>query len=227
MFDGQKVCAIIAAAGKSQRMGGYDKLFVRLMRKPVIYWSISSFNNSSAVDEIIVVSSAGNIKKVQNLVKKYHLSKVKAVLPGGRRRQDSVKAGLEATTGCYWAMVHDGARPLVTNELIESVLSQARKTGAAICGLQVCDTVKTARDGRVIKTLSRQNLFSVQTPQAFSYSILLHAYNLTGADVTDDAQLVEKSGVTVSLVPGSYDNIKITTPQDLELAKIIMNRRGG
>ncbi len=227
MYNGRKVTAIIAAAGMSERMGGHDKLFASLGRRPVLYWSIVAFENNSAIDEIVIVSSSFNLEKISKLIKKYGFSKIKAVKPGGNRRQDSVKAGLAAAAGCYWVLIHDGARPLVNSALITGVLEKAVISGAAIPGLQISDTVKSVQHGRIIKTLPRQGLYTIQTPQAFNYNLLSKAYQGDMPDVTDDAQLLEKTGGIVSLIPGSYDNIKITTPQDLELARILFYKRGG
>ncbi len=227
MFSNRKVTAIIVAAGTSKRMDGLDKLFARLYQKPLIYWSVVAFENNSKVDNIVIVSSDTGIKKINKMINRYNLTKVKHVIPGGARRQDSVKAGLIFAEGSGWVLIHDGARPLVGQDIINSVLEKAMVSGAAIPAIPVNDTIKTVRKNQVSNTLPRNNLFAAQTPQAFSYDIITRAFEMIDAQVTDDAQMVEMSGGDVSLSTGSYDNIKVTTLLDLEIARILIKNRGG
>ncbi|MBN1188808.1 MAG: 2-C-methyl-D-erythritol 4-phosphate cytidylyltransferase [Dehalococcoidales bacterium] len=218
-----EVCAIIAAAGESLRMNGVDKIMTTLAGKPVLVWSIEAFQSSPLVDRIVLVNSQKTLEPVQCLVIDQKWSKVADVCTGGRRRQDSVAAGLRVLGSCEWVIIHDGARPLVTRELIERGLEAARETGAAAAAVPVTDTVKLAGDDRtVIETLPRRNLWAVQTPQVFRTDILKEAYRQVRGDVTDDAALVEQTGTRVKLYEGSYDNIKITTPRDLAIAEVLM-----
>jgi 2-C-methyl-D-erythritol 4-phosphate cytidylyltransferase len=226
MFEGQKVAAIIVAAGASRRMAGRDKLLAELGGKPLLVSTLNAFVNSPLVDEVVLVVSDPNLEHMKALCKQYKLEKVGSVVSGGARRQDSVAAGLREVAG-GWVLIHDGARPLITAQLITAVLSAAVATGAAVPALPVIDTIKQTEGHRVVRTLDRHNLYNIQTPQAFRYEILQQAYRVSEIEATDDAQLVEQAGVTVSLCEGSYDNIKVTTPLDLDLARLLLNKRGG
>ena len=145
------------------------------------------------------------------------------VCVGGKRRQDSVAAGLKQLKKCEWVIIHDGARPLVTKELIEEGLKAAQETGAAIAAVPVTDTIKVAGDDRIVhQTPSRQNLWAVQTPQVFRSGIITEAHQKAKGEATDDASLVEQAGYKVKLYTGSYDNIKITNPRDLLIAEMII-----
>ena len=225
MTNQQKVGAIIAAAGSSERMGEVDKLFATLGEKPVLVRVIDTFQRCETVDQVVVVVSGENFEPCQHLVAEQGWSKVTEVCLGGERRQDSVAAGLSRLDQCHWVVIHDGARPLVTVELIEQGLEAARETGAAIAGVPVTDTIKVAdNDGIVQNTPPRQNLWAVQTPQVFRFNILTRAYQQTTVEVTDDATLVEGLGYKVKLYMGAYDNIKITTPDDLILAEALWQK---
>jgi 2-C-methyl-D-erythritol 4-phosphate cytidylyltransferase len=145
------------------------------------------------------------------------------VCAGGKRRQDSVAAGLAKLDKCDWVVIHDGARPLVTKALIEDGLEAAKETGAAVAAVPVTDTIKTAGDDRIVRqTPPRQNLWAVQTPQVFRVDIISKAYQKAKSEVTDDASLVEKLGYEVKLYMGAYDNIKITTAKDLLVAEALL-----
>jgi len=150
-----------------------------------------------------------------------------AVWAGGRRRRDSVAAGLGQLNHCDWVIIHDGARPLVTADLISQGLEAARETGAAIAAVPVTDTIKVVGSDRIIQqTVPRHNLWAAQTPQVFRYDIIAEAYHQTKGEVTDDASLVEQLGYRVRLYMGAYDNIKITTPDDLVLAEVLRQKHG-
>jgi 2-C-methyl-D-erythritol 4-phosphate cytidylyltransferase len=224
-----RVCAIIAAAGQSLRMEGIDKIMVTLAGKPVLAWSIEAFQACPLIDRIVLVNSQKTLEPVQCLVVNKKWSKVAEVCIGGQRRQDSVAAGLKLLGDCEWVVIHDGARPLVTQELIERGLEAARETGAAVAAVPVTDTIKLAGEDRtVIETPPRQNLWAVQTPQVFRAAILKEAYRQAGGgDATDDSSLVEQTGTQVKLYQGSYDNIKITTPRDLAIAEVLMKQHAG
>jgi len=224
MDNEQQVGAVIVAAGWSQRMGGVDKMLALLGGKPVLAWAVDVFQQCKLIDQIVVVVSKQSLGRCQRLVAERGWSKV-SVCAGGRRRQDSVAAGLSQLSHCQWVIIHDGARPLVTEGLIEHGLKVAGETGAAIAAVPVTDTIKVARDGWVVQqTLPRGNLWAVQTPQVFRFDIITEAYHRVEAEVTDDASLVEQLGYKVKLYMGSYDNIKITTPDDLALAEILWHK---
>jgi 2-C-methyl-D-erythritol 4-phosphate cytidylyltransferase len=223
----EKVAAIIVAAGEGRRMEGIDKALVPLAGEPLILMTTRPFQQCLAVGQIVVVVSSNREQQCRALVAGPAWSKVTDICLGGARRQDSVAAGLKLLKDCDWVIIHDGARPLVTIDLIERGLEAAKETGAAAAAMPVTDTIKVADDGGMVcQTLSRQNLRAVQTPQVFRFDIIQAAYQQASGDVTDDASLVEKLGHRVKLYSGSYDNIKVTTPADLALAEIILKRRG-
>jgi len=222
-----KAGAIIVAAGASRRMGGIDKMFASLGGKPILARVIDAFQECQAIDQIVVVVSKDNLKRCQQLVGEQKWSKVSEVCVGGERRQDSVAAGLSRLKQCEWAVIHDGARPLVTTDLVERGLEAARETGAAIAAVPVTDTIKIARDDQIIlETPPRRTMWAAQTPQIFRFDIIAEAYRKVNNDVTDDASLVEQLGYKVKLYMGSYDNIKVTTPDDLVLAEALWKKHG-
>ncbi|MEE9400083.1 MAG: 2-C-methyl-D-erythritol 4-phosphate cytidylyltransferase [Dehalococcoidales bacterium] len=221
----QRVGAIIVAAGKSQRMGEIDKLMAPLGGKPVLVQTTHAFQKCPLVDQIVLVVSGEKEAVCRRLVSEEEWSKVSNVCLGGRRRQDSVAAGLKLINGCDWVIIHDGARPLVTTDLIERGLEAARETGAAAAAVPITDTIKLAGDDGIVRqTPPRQNLWAVQTPQIFRLEIINKAYSRANSDVTDDASLVEQLGYKVKLYMGSYDNIKITTTDDLTLAGVLWQK---
>jgi len=220
----QTVGAVIAAAGSSRRMNGADKVFAELAGKPVLAYILDVFQNCEVIDRIVLVLSERNIEQGKQLAKA--CSKVIDICPGGERRQDSVIAGLSGLEGCEWVVISDGARPLVTAELIEQGLEAARETGAAIAAVPVTDTIKLADESMLVQgTPLRSNLWAVQTPQIFRFDIIRKAYRNCKYEVTDDAGAVEAVGGKVKLYNGSYDNIKITTPDDIALAEILLRKR--
>ena len=208
-------------------MNGIDKVLAPLGGKPVLAWSIEALQQSSQVDFIAVVNSEKNLEPVRCLALERKWNKVKEVCLGGKRRQDSVAAGLKVLGECAWVIIHDGARPLLTQDLIERGLEAAQETGAAVAAVPVADTIKLAGEDRiVIETPQRSNLWAAQTPQVFRFAIIEEAYRKLKEDVTDDASLVEQLGFKVKLYMGSYDNIKITTPRDLEIAELLIKEHG-
>jgi len=226
MNSQQKVGAVIVAAGESQRMGGVDKLWALLGGKPVLARVADTFQNCSLIDQIVIILNEQNLKRGKQLVAEQGWSKITDVCPGGKRRQDSVVAGLSRLRNCNWVVIHDGARPLVTVDLIKQGLVESKKTGAAVAAVPVTDTIKVAGDDRIVhQTPPRQNLWAVQTPQVFLLDIITEAYQQAKGEVTDDASLVEQSGYRVKLYMGSYDNIKITTPDDLALAEVLWQKK--
>jgi len=222
-----KVGAIIVAAGTSSRMGGIDKVFATVDGKPLLATVITVFQNCPSINEIVVVLSRRSLGQGRKLVKDHNWSKVIAICPGGQRRQDSVKEGLRRLTDCEWVVIHDGARPCVDTDLIERGLMAARESGAAIAGVPVKDTIKIVTRRRFIQqTPARQSLWVAQTPQVFRYDLIQEAYRHADNEVTDDATLVEQLGYKVEVYMGSYNNIKVTTPDDLEIAKLLLQNNG-
>lgn len=222
-----RVGAVIVAAGKSQRMGGVDKVLALLGGKPVLARVVDVFQKCNSIDQIVVVLNEQNLEPGEQLVAKPGWSKVSVCL-GGERRQDSVLAGLSQLNSCGWVVIHDGARPLVTADLIEDGLAAAQETGAAVAAVPVTDTIKVAGDDRLVQeTPPRQKLWAVQTPQVFRFDIIVEAYRQAKDEVTDDATLVEQLGYRVKLYMGSYDNIKVTNINDLALAEVLLRKHTG
>lgn len=224
-----KIAAVVPAAGRGSRMGmGERKQFLSLAGIPVLGHVLKVLEASLVIQSIVIVVGPGEENYCRSaVVDKLGIGKVAAIVPGGIERQDSVYSGLLALspdTGIV--VVHDGARPLLSPEGLTKVVEAAQTYGAATCAVPVKDTVKLAgKDGFVSRTLPRGQLWLTQTPQAFHYEIILSAHrrarekNFMG---TDDAGLVELLGLPVKLVPGSYKNIKITTPEDLIMAAAII-----
>lgn len=227
MFNNQKVGAVIAAAGSSQRMLGVDKIFADLDGSPVLSHVIDTFQKCRPIDQIVIILSERNLETGRNLSFGKPWSKVTGFYPGGERRQDSVIRGLEQLQGCQWVVIHDGARPMVTDDLIIRGLEAAAETGAVIAAVPVTDTIKVAGDDLVVQgTPPRHNLWSIQTPQVFRFELIDDAYKQLKSEVSDDAGAIERLGHKVKLYQGSYDNIKITTPDDLAIAGVLWRKHG-
>lgn len=221
----QKVGAVIVAAGRGERMGGVDKMFSPLADKVVLAWVVDAFQHCPLVDQIVVVLAEHHLERGKKLAAEQGWSKVTDICSGGQQRRDSVSAGLNQLEDCHWVVIHDGARPLVTEALIESGLEAVKETGAAVAAVPVTDTIKLASDdGFILGTPPRHSLQAIQTPQVFRFDIITEAHCRAEGMATDDASLVERLGYRVKLYMGSYDNIKITTPSDLALAKILVQR---
>ena len=226
MKNNQKVGVVIAAAGTSRRMNGLDKLFAPLDGQPVLARTVEVFEKCPAVNTIVIVLSRNNLEPGERLRAEQKWGKVTALIPGGERRQDSVIAGLNRLDNCRWAVIHDGARPLVTESIIERGLEAAEETGAAIAAVPVTDTIKIAGEDQIVQgTPPRQSLWAVQTPQVFRFDIIIEAYRNLQYEVTDDAKAVEQSGGKVKLYIGAYENLKITNPDDLAFAEILWRKR--
>jgi 2-C-methyl-D-erythritol 4-phosphate cytidylyltransferase len=222
----ERVGAVIAAAGSSRRMDGIDKIFVRLAGKPLIWHVLQVFEDCSVVDQVVVVLGEASVQRGVKLVEDSGFSKVTAVCAGGQRRQDSVAEGLGRLESCDWVVIHDGARPCLTVELVEQGLKEARQTGAAIAAVPLKETVKIVNaDGVIGSTPRRESLRAAQTPQVFRFDLIAGAYRNVTEEVTDDASLVETLGHEVRVYMGLYDNIKVTTPEDLALAETILRMR--
>jgi len=220
---GDKVGAIIVAAGTSNRMGGIDKVFAQLGEEPLLARIVNVFQNCPSVDQIVIVLAKKSLVQGRNLAKEYSWPKVVAICRGGLRRQDSVREGLQRLADCDWVVIHDGARPCVNADLIERGLIAAQESGAAIAAVPVKDTIKiVSRHHFVQQTPARQSLWAAQTPQVFRYNLIAEAYRQVDCEVTDDAALLEQLGHKVEVYMGSYQNIKITTPDDLAIAKVLL-----
>jgi 2-C-methyl-D-erythritol 4-phosphate cytidylyltransferase len=224
-----KTVAIITASGYGKRMGR-PKQFIGIGGKPILEWTLSVFEEAKAVDEIILVVNKEDIEQA----KEFKLSKLRQIVGGGKERQDSVYKGLKALPeDAEIVAIHDGARPFVTSEIIDKAVSEAKAFGAVVVGVPVSDTIKQIKneklkmknEGAIIeKTIDRSLMWRAQTPQIFKKDIILKAYQEGRGkhQVTDDAMLVEKLVIPVKMVMGSYQNIKITTPEDLVVAEGIL-----
>ena len=207
-------------------MGGIDKVFTPLSSMPVLAYSLRAFSQVDAIRELVVVVGPGEVKRARSLVDELTLTIPCICVAGGERRQDSVLAGLSALADCTWVAIHDAARPLVTPALIAAGLEAALKTGAAIPGIPVTDTIKFIdASARVTGTPDRSSLRAVQTPQVFRLAMLLDAYAANKETVTDDAALIEQAGGEVIVYPGDPDNIKVTYKRDLALAEQLLRER--
>ena len=216
-----KLGVVIVAAGTSQRMVGINKLFAPLGGKPVIAWSVDTCQRYGLIQQIVLVLSDDDLARGQELKKERGWSKV-ALCPGGKQRQDSVKQGLKQIRDCDLIMIHDGARPFLTTDLIENGLKLVVETGAAVAAVPVKDTIKLTDSEKLIKeTLKRDRLWAAQTPQIFSFDLITRAYENLATEITDDATAVERMGHKVQIYMGDYKNIKVTTGEDLALARII------
>ena len=209
---------IVVAAGRGERFGG-DKVWERLAGRPLVAHALAALAGPP-VDRVALVVARDRLAQGRALVAELSLPAV--VVPGGARRQDSVRNGLLALGPCDWVAVHDAARPFATRDLLVRTLAAAQATGAAVPGVPVKDTVKRVRDGLVVETLPRAELWAVQTPQVFRGTLLAEAHRDGADEATDDAVLVEQLGARVAVATGTYNNLKITTPDDLRLAAALL-----
>ena len=228
----KKAKAIVLAAGQGKRMGSVvPKQFLELDGKPLLYYSLECFEQSDLISEIILVTGKDAIPFCWRMVDHFGFKKVKYVVPGGKERYDSVYEGLKTCGECDIVFIHDGARPFPDTEMLKRTMEAADKYGACVAAVPSKDTMKLGTpDELVERTLDRSTLWNVQTPQVFRYDLILKAHqeirkgSMEG--VTDDSMIVETLGTCpVKLVMGSYDNIKVTTPEDLMLAENILKRR--
>ena len=220
-----KYCgAVIVAAGTASRMGGIDKVMAQLEGEPMILRTVRTFVKCDAIKEIVIVTRPDLIMPITNLCKNFE--KVIAVVAGGASRQESVQLGLNALTGkCKLVAVQDGARPLITEAVIDRTVRAAHTYGAAAPAIPVKDTIKVVRGGVVDHTPDRKTLNAVQTPQVFDFDLLRGALKKAkedGAEVTDDCSAVERLGMSIKIVEGDERNIKVTTPMDLHIAKLLL-----
>lgn len=231
MERNQRTGAVVLAGGRGRRMcSDVQKQYLLLAGKPLIAYTLEAFEKS-CVDQIVLVVGAGEEAYVhQEILASMKLKKLTAVVSGGKERHHSAYEGLKALEGCDYVLIHDGARPLVTGELIERAVRGAAEYGACVAGMPVKDTIKRAdHDQFAVETPERSHLWQIQTPQAFSYALVRDAYDKLMADeglqggITDDAMVVERfADKRVKLIEGSYKNLKVTTPEDLVMAEALL-----
>lgn len=226
-----KTTAIIAAGGIGKRMHIHEnKLFIELLGRPVLSVTVSVFESTELIDEIVLVVPPDEMDRTMSLVKKAGFKKIKNVVSGGQTRQDSVYNGLQAIShDSDIVLIHDGARPFVTKEMIVRAVNEIKTCSAVIVAMPVKDTIKTVgEDGFVMNTLDRELLWQVQTPQVFKKDLIIEAHERAkrlSLQATDDSRLVERLGEKVKVIRGSYENIKITTPEDIKIAEEILRSR--
>ena len=225
-----KVCTLIPAAGKGSRMAhSVKKPYLEVAQKPILAHTIQRFEQNSAVDAIFVIVDQADFSECHaTVLQPYAFTKVQKLVGGGETRQMSVYNGIRALSADVdFVIVHDGVRPFVTDEVIFACLAAADECGAAVAAVPVKDTIKIANTDRfIVETLAREQLWAVQTPQVFRKSLLEEAHQAAEArqlTATDDASLVEQLGFPVKLVKGSYANVKITTPVDLQIAEVLLS----
>lgn len=218
----------MAAAGQSSRMGGLDKIFTTVLGQPLLSYSLAQLETFPPVTRVAVVLDEGSVEQGEELVRRHECRKVVKVCPGGARRQDSVRLGLEALGPCDFVVVHDGARPCLDHCMLTRGLEAAREWGAAVAGVPVKDTIKVASpQGLVQDTPARDTLWAAQTPQVFRYSLIWKAHQRCQGEFTDDASMLESLGKPVKMFFGSYQNLKVTTPEDLAVAEAFLAARRG
>ncbi|GAA0380757.1 2-C-methyl-D-erythritol 4-phosphate cytidylyltransferase [Bacillus horti] len=225
-----RIAAVICAAGQGKRMGlGRNKQFLELKGKPLLIHTLERWKSFSFIDELVVVVGAAEVGEVQELIQAYQLNHVSQVVAGGAERQDSVYQGLLALkeTSPNVVLIHDGARPFIREKHVAELIEAVKEREAAVVAVPVKDTIKRVDDQQhITETLKRDELWAMQTPQGFSYSLILEAHETALEQrvlATDDAALVELLGHQVSVVQGDELNIKLTTPQDIQLAAFILS----
>lgn len=223
------VTAAIVAAGNATRMGGIDKQFMEIGGMPVLLRTVLAFAQCPMIDEIVIATKEENIPTVFSMLKAYDVPKIRNIVKGGKTRAESVTAALSASSEeTEYFAIHDGARPLVTQKVLLDTLEAAFVHRAAATGVRVKDTIKVVgEDGKILSTPDRNTLWAVHTPQIFEAKAYIEALHIVpnSADFTDDCKLMEEAGVPVYMVEGSYENIKITTPEDRILAEAILEGR--
>lgn len=213
-----KVNAIIPAGGTSSRFGNKNKLLEKIYDKEVIRYTVEAFENSN-VDEVIICANINIIDELKEIFK--NSPKVR-IIEGGATRQESVFNGLN-TSECDYVLIHDGARPMISTDLVNSAVEEVKTKKALTVATKTIDTIKEVIDGKIIRTIDRAKLYNTQTPQAFEYNLIKEAHKkLYGQNFTDDAGMLEELGETVYILNGSYKNIKITTQNDIDIAKIYL-----
>ncbi len=227
-----KADAVIVSAGKGQRfLDGKKKQFHLLAGKPILVHTLDKFEACPLIESIVLVVGQEDMDYcMKEIVEKFHYRKISQIIPGGKRRQESAKNGIEALPKDVEVIaIHDGVRPFVSRAMIEESIHSAVRFGAVVVAMPVKDTIKMANpDGTVLKTLDRESLWQIQTPQTFQAKLIKEAYHKASQEGfigTDDASLVEHLGAKVHILPGSYTNIKITTAEDLMLAHLFLKMK--
>lgn len=239
MTENKKPCvAVVLAAGQGKRMGtSVQKQYIELEGKPLIYYALRTFQESEIIDAVVLVVGKGQVSYAENEIRlKYDFSKVRAIVEGGKERYDSVWKGLKAVDlkqEDSYIFIHDGARPFVDEGILRRGYETVERFRACVAGVPSKDTVKVAdQDGFAVNTPERKYVWIIQTPQVFEKSLIMEAYaglmEEEHADVTDDAMAVERMmKLPVKMFEGSYQNVKITTPEDLEIAKVFLRTKKG
>ena len=226
-----RISAIIPAAGLGTRMGGIKKPYMDIAGKPILAYTLVAFQRCPFIDNIFIVTAKGDESRcIQDVVKIYSIDKPFSIVTGGDTRQESVYNALkDLSSNTDIVVIHDAVRPLLTEEMIIQSIDNANLYGSAIVAVPVKDTIKESDDdGFVTKTLDRRKLWAIQTPQTFKYDLIMKAHLYArdnNIQATDDAFLVEQIGYKVKLIMGSYENIKITTPEDIIMAKAILESK--
>jgi len=223
-----KITAVVPAAGAGARFSksAGRKAFFPIKGRPLLLHTLLALESSGRIDNIIVVVRRDSVKRWERLISASKLRRVSAVIPGGRTRYDSVKKGLSMVGEASGVVIiHDGARPIIDDKIINDSIKACLRYGAAVCCVPLVSTVKEARGGLTVRrTPDRRTLYAAQTPQVFKKDIIIDAYarSRSARGVTDDSMLVERAGYKVRIVPGSYKNIKVTTPQDMLVAEALL-----
>lgn len=214
-----KTSAIIPAGGTSSRFGNKNKLLEKINDKEVIKYTVDAFEESN-VDEIIICANLNIIDELKSIFQNY---KKVVIIEGGSTRQESVFNGLKVCE-CDYVLIHDAARPMISTDLINQTIEMVKDRKAITVATKTIDTIKEVVDGKIIQTIDRSKLYNTQTPQAFEYALIRNAHEkLIGQNFTDDAGMLEKLGFDVYIMNGSYKNIKITTQNDIDIAKIYLS----
>ncbi|MFC4355408.1 2-C-methyl-D-erythritol 4-phosphate cytidylyltransferase [Chryseomicrobium palamuruense] len=220
---------VLPAAGSGKRMGAEgNKLFLKLRGKPILAHTLEVFQQDEWCEQIILAIKEEERHLIKVCLREYHLTKVTKLVVGGKERQHSVCEALKAAEGAELVLVHDAARPFIQQQVIHKLVEVAAEQGGAVAAVKAKDTMKLVRNGRVEETIDRETLWAIQTPQAFRYQLLVDAAKQAdeqGFVGTDEAMLAERAGLPVYIVESSYDNQKMTTPEDLVLGELILTRR--
>ncbi|SDI06155.1 2-C-methyl-D-erythritol 4-phosphate cytidylyltransferase [Alteribacillus persepolensis] len=224
-----KYAVVIPAAGQGKRMqAGFNKQFLMLEKKPVIIHTVSVFAHDPWCERIVVVANENEIEDMKQLIQDWKIPNDIDVVPGGSERQDSVMEGLRHISAAEIVLIHDGARPFIRPLHIHKLVEKAQHQGAAVLGVKIKDTMKRVKDHLVLETIDRSYVWSVQTPQAFQFPVIYDAYKKAqeeGFRGTDDTSLVERTGFPVHIIEGDYNNIKLTTPEDITIAQAILKKQ--
>lgn len=228
-----KNVAIVLAGGRGSRMKSQiKKQYLIIGDRPVLWYSLHTFQQCGRIDEVVLVCAGGEVEQCRRqFVEEYGFTKIRQIVEGGKERYHSVHEGLKAAGDCDYVLIHDGARPFLDEAMVDRILDALPKCHACVVGMPVKDTIKmSSPEGYVERTLPREKLWLIQTPQSFDYALIRRAYDELAdrgeleVSITDDAMVAEYIlGTPVKLIEGSYNNIKITTPEDLAQAEAILN----